>query len=142
MDCNTCELLRKEGGTLGYLSAAITKSAGKAAGAIKTTLGSVSRTVTACSQKLRGGTVQLHPDAKPDKISERAERRLVQKQLTAKTAFTTLHLLGLVTVVAFPAMRRSGARVVAVQTRSKARTGPATGAADCVPASEEDDEGI
>ena len=128
----------------GYVSACISKSARAAAGALMNSVSSVSRAVTASSRR----TINLHPDSEQPAVLKKEDRRTVRKMLSTKSAFITLHMLGMVTAAAFPLKTRANRvrNVVAVQTCARAKgvqTKKAQGGADAsVPASDEDDKGI
>jgi hypothetical protein len=145
-DEDVCEYkLPRDDGAFGYVSAAVPKPTTSFTGAIKSAFSSVSRTVSACTQNLRRGSVPLHPDAPSAAPLQQKEHRIVRKALAAKSAFTTMHLLGLMTVVAHPVSRAVfGKRpVVAVHTRSCGKSGKqASASGGDILSSEEDDEGI
>ena len=128
-------------GAFGYVSAAVTKSACAAAGVLISSVGAAARS----AQKIVTGKVALHPDSVQDSPLLKVERRAARKQLTAMSAFNTMHLLGVITAAALPirAGFRRGNKIVAVQTRGKARGTPKAAAPTSdIPESDEDDEGI
>ena len=92
------------------------------------------------------GKVALHPDAQQATHLEKNERRAVRKCLSAKSAFTTLHMLGMITTAAFPVKTRAtGRNTTAAMTQSSARHtrgAKKAGSACDILSSEEDDEGL
>ena len=133
------DALNNSAGGFGYVSALV-KPFTAAASAVSGTVQAVKRAVT--------GKVALHPDSENAAPLQQGERRAVRKALMAKSAFTTLHMLGMVTAAAFPikAYTRKVKKVAAALTRNRARGAKEAKAADgvgnFVPASGEDDEGI